>query len=148
MTQTDNIKLNWLNYQINEGSIRLAEGFSDESMQIIKYPSRQLTFVITRAQLQKDQTIEAYVNEQVAQMRMGMKAFQVTTRQVISLGGLYQGEHLECHLLQGNQPIFNHLIVVARENQLLAMTFAQPKLFNETDLEFINTILESFIPVQ
>ncbi|SET59268.1 DcrB-related protein [Thorsellia anophelis] len=128
-----------------EGALTLPRSYCDESMNVFRFDSG-ITLIVTRAQLQPDTSVDKYINEQIKELKKGVKNFQVGARTPFTLIEGYEGELVISYCTKGKELVNNQMIVVAHSSTLLVLTFSKAGDFNEQDAEFIHAILSSFTP--
>ncbi|WP_392565272.1 DcrB-related protein [Utexia brackfieldae] len=144
-----------MNYQINEGKLTLIDDLIDESINIIKFPARQASLVISRAVLNQDQTEEAYFAWQMAALKRNMKRFLLGERKATILGVETENHKaiaaFETQLQFEQKGVVVHQLLLSAQlpssMRLLVLTYAQGRPITELDKQFWQSIKTSFVAV-
>lgn len=130
---------------MTEGVLSIPFGYVDESINIFRFPN-ELSLILTRALLPKQQTLDIYINEQINTLRKGVKNFQVGSRKEYSSKEGYEGERILCHCTKGKDLINNDLIVLAKGSSLVIFTFSKAGTFTAEETAVVQSIINDFTP--
>ncbi|AOR62963.1 DcrB-related protein [Pectobacterium wasabiae] len=133
--------------RFTEGCITLPDGYQDRTLNAFT-PSQEgePAFTISRDRLNDGETVDAYIDRQLALMTQHFKGWKTQTRDVIWLGDrLLEGERLQASYLRDGQRIWQQQAVFAfADAQILVFTLSKTATPSAADESRFNALLGSF----
>jgi hypothetical protein len=138
-----------MDYQTNEGRVTLpTAGFTDHTINIIKFPDLAATLVISRGQMEKGQTLEASFNAQMDKLAKTVPDFKPGERRSVQFGKQGDIEAWETinQFTQGKEKLHQYQLAsqIPGTNTMLALSYGKTKPLDEQDAERWLSIKQSF----
>lgn len=134
-------------FVINEGVITLPEGWQDRTVNVFTPPDGCLpVFNISRDALENNETLNAYIDRQLALMQQHITGWQLAGRQPCVLGSeRLTGENIHTRYQRDNQPIWQQQAVFSPDNRLvLVFTMTANAALTAADNATFQAMLGSF----
>ncbi|MBG3049279.1 DcrB-related protein [Proteus mirabilis] len=136
-----------MNYQFQEGAITLPdEEYQDNSLNMLRFPTRQGSISITRDVVAPEITLNDYLAGQLSAIKREMKNAVVKAPTDFRTEKGVTGCEIYCETKQKGIPIYQWIAAFRLENKIVVLTYCQIKLFSNTEQAQWQALRDSFTP--